>query len=294
MRNALFPGGHLPPLAAREPLGAAGQGGQRRRLLVRAADRQDGALHVLRLRQSPRPRLQPLGRRHRGRRHRGRALLGQRLLDPAGGLGEAQRRPERLCPANTALPRHRDPLEPPLPRSDAGQPAGGQRDRVSGDPAVHPQAGPERVGRRLSGRDGSRADHLLERPQLSAGRSRGRARRGHLFHRLAEPDHRPHAAQPSRSQPRPTARPRLPGRDGRRAPRPAGIDCRPAGGGVGGVAGRPDRPRSLPDADRTGRPARDRGGAGRAAVAGGSRRRVGRRRASPARGPLDAAALRPG
>ena len=61
------------------------------------------------------------------------------------------------------------------------------------------------------GARGSRTDPQIERREFSPGRHRDRSRRGHLLHRLAQPDHRPHAAQPAGSQSRPHAWPRLPG-----------------------------------------------------------------------------------
>ena len=48
-----------------------------------------------------------------------------------------------------------------------------------------------------------RADPVVDRRKLPPGRSQDRPRRCDLLPRLAEPDHRPHAAQPPRSQPRP-------------------------------------------------------------------------------------------
>ena len=51
--------------------------------------------------------------------------------------------------------------------------------------------------------DRGRADPLVERSELPARRPRDRTRRRDLLHRLAQPDHRPHAAQPPRSQSRP-------------------------------------------------------------------------------------------
>ena len=49
-------------------------------------------------------------------------------------------------------------------------------------------------------RPGAGADPLLDRSELPPVRHRDRARRGDLLHRLAQPDHRPHAAQPARSR----------------------------------------------------------------------------------------------
>ena len=43
--------------------------------------------------------------------------------------------------------RHRDPLQPPLPRRDAGQPARAERDRLPGHPAVQARRGRRRLRR---------------------------------------------------------------------------------------------------------------------------------------------------
>ena len=50
--------------------------------------------------------------------------------------------------------------------------------------------------------DRGRADPRVGRPELPPGRRRDRPRRRALLPRLAEPDHRPHAAQPPRPVPR--------------------------------------------------------------------------------------------
>ena len=71
----------------------------------------------------------------------------------------------------------------------------GQRHRLPGHPAV--QAA--RQGRQLRG-DRGRADPLVHRSELPPVRRQDRPRRRDLFHRLAQPDHRPHAAQPARSR----------------------------------------------------------------------------------------------
>ncbi len=92
------------------------------------------------------------------------------------------------------------------------------------------------------------------RRELPSGRRRDRARRRALLRRLAQPDHRPHAAQPARHVPRPRARPHLPrdlpgpsaaqaGEDRRRADSAA---ARPAEGARG--------PRPLSREDRAERP----------------------------------------
>ena len=121
-------------------------------------------------------------------------------------------RPLGLPPADPPLPRRRVPRQPPLPRRLPGEPAGPQRDRLPGHPPLQ-----DRGQGRQPGRHRARADPLVARPQLPAQRHRGRPRRRDLFPRLAEPDHRPHAAQPPRPQPRPDPRPGLP-RDLRRPP----------------------------------------------------------------------------
>ena len=119
---------------------------------------------------------------------------------------QARRPAAGLPAAHPALPGHRVPHQPALPRGIPGQPARPQRDRLPGHSPLQ-----DRGQGRQPGRHRARADPLVARPELPAVRYRGRARRGDLLPRLAEPDHRPHAAQPPRSQPRPDPRPGLPG-----------------------------------------------------------------------------------
>ena len=80
-----------------------------------------------------RPRLRPVEPRHRLRRHRWPAVLRAVVLDqevlPGDGDqagAEARRR------AHAAHRRRRAPLEPPLPRGDAGQPHRAQHHRLPG------------------------------------------------------------------------------------------------------------------------------------------------------------------
>ena len=94
-----------------------------------------------------------------------------------------------------------------FPRRDAGQPARRQRDRLPGHPAATRSSDD---GSSFSG-DGARADPVVEPTRTSARRDLKIGPDGaHLLHRLAQPDHRPHAAQPPRPEPRPRARPHLP------------------------------------------------------------------------------------
>ena len=123
------------------------------------------------------------------------ALFSGHLRLPA----QAQPAAAGLPAADAALPRHRDPLQPALPRRDAGQPAGRQRHRLPGHPAVQDRA------TRAPASPAPRVEPILSStdPNFRPSDLEDRPRRRALLHRLAEPDHRPHAAQPPRSQPRP-------------------------------------------------------------------------------------------
>jgi hypothetical protein len=98
-------------------------------------------------------------------------------------------------------------------------------------------------------------------PELPTCRPEDGARWGALFHRLAESDHRPHAAQPPRSQPRPDPWPRLPRGDGWQAAREADADRGPARARTRVAVGRSHRPRPRSHPVGTLRPAGGRGGA---------------------------------
>ena len=228
---------------------------QRRRLPLRAAHPEVRRLRHLRLRQSARPRLRPLGPGHRRRRHRRQPLSRRPVLRPPAIIPHKHAAAAAgLSAADPALPRHRDPLQPALPRGEPGQPAGRQRHRLPGHPAVQDRG----QGRQLR-RHRGRADPLLHRSELPPLGPQDRAGRRHLVHRLAQPDHRPHAAHPPRPQPRPHAWPHLSrhlrgpaaaqaGEDRRRADREA---ARPAQGAGGS--------RPLPRPHRAGRPRQRRG-----------------------------------
>ena len=178
-------------------------------------------------------------------------------------------------------PGHRDPLQPPLPRGVPGQLPGGQRHRLPG----HPPVQVPRRGLRLRRRR-ARADRLVHRRELPAHRPRDGPGRLALLHRLAEPGHRPHAAQPPRPQPRPDhgrvyrvtheGRPLAEARQDRgRARREAARH--PEGAG---------RPRALSGQDRTGRPPHRRGPRRARQVGRLPRQGRPRVRAPSARGPL--------
>ena len=171
-RGALLPGRDVPPHAGRDAVGPAGAAGQRRRLPLRAADAEVRGLRHLWLRQPARPRLRPLGPGHRHRRHR----------RPARTTAPLVLRPRRLpatkhdqaaagLPAAAPGPcrRHRDPLQPALPRRDAGQPARRQRDRLPGHPAATRSSDD---GAELRRRPRSSRSSSSSRPELPAGRRR--------------------------------------------------------------------------------------------------------------------------
>ena len=206
-RGALFPGRDVPSHAGRDAVRPAGPLRQRRRLPLRAADAE-----VRRLR---RPTGSPI-------RTATSSTAGARISSstaPApipthgtlfsGHLDYPQQthRPAHGLPAaDPAVPRHRDPLEPPLPAR-----------RCQGNLLVANVIGFQGIlqykmedkGREL--RPAPRSSRLLSstRSEFPPVRSQDRARRRHLLHRLAQPDHRPHAAQPARPQPRPDPRPHL-------------------------------------------------------------------------------------
>ena len=193
------------------PWGPTRAPGRRRRLPLRAADVQVRDLHPDELPQPARPHLRPVGPRHHLRRDRRAAVL--RALDvdeevlPGDGIDQGAA--PRAGP-HAAGRRRRDHLQPPLPRRDAGQPRRPEHDRLQGPAELQ-----DHRGRRRAEDDRGRADPRVVRRELPAGRRRDRRRRRALRRRLAEPDHRPHAAQPARhlarSRPRPHLSRDLPG-----------------------------------------------------------------------------------
>ena len=204
-RRALRPRRHLPSQPGRDAVGTGGAPGRRRRLPLRAADVQVRDLRPDELPQPARPRLRLLGTRHHLRRHRRTAVLRTVDVDqevlPGDGVDQgAASRPGAHPPGR----RQRDHLEPALPRRDAGQPRRAEHHRLPGRAALQ-----DHRGRRRPEDDRGRADHRVGRRELPPGRRRDRRRRRALLHRLAEPDHRPHAAQPARPRPRSRARPHL-------------------------------------------------------------------------------------
>ena len=116
-RGALLPGRDVPPHAGRDALRPAGALRQRRRLPLRAADAEVRGLRHLRLRQPARPRLRPLGPGHRRRRHRRQPVPRARCSPATSTIPNKHAAPAAGLPAaHPALPRHRDPLQPALPR----------------------------------------------------------------------------------------------------------------------------------------------------------------------------------
>ena len=160
-----------------------------------------------RLRQPARPRLRPLGPGHRRRRHRRQSVSRRPVLRPPRLSATSTPSPPQVYKQrHAALPRHRDPLQPALPRansratcssptSSASRASSGTRSRTRAPASPAPKLEP-----------------ILSstRSELPPVRHQDRAGRRHLLPRLAEPDHRPHAAQPPRPQPRPDPRPHLP------------------------------------------------------------------------------------
>ncbi len=163
-------------------------------------------------------------------------------------LSEQARRPAPGLPAaHPAHARHRVARQPPLPRRFPGKPARPQRDRLPGDSPLQDRRQGGQLGRHRAG-----ANSFVPRPELPAVRHRSRAGRGHLLPRLAEPHHRPHAAQPPRPQPGPDPRPGLPGH----LQRPPALSTHPNRRRLDRRASRtaqtPRRPRPLPGQDRAG------------------------------------------
>ena len=239
-------------------MGSGGAPGRRRRVPLRAAHLQVRDLHPDELPQPARAHVRSLGTRHRLRRHRRPAVLRPVVVDeevlPGDGVDQgAAARPG----AHAAGRRQRDHLQPALPRRDAGQPRRAQRHRLPG----HAQLQDHR-GRRRPEDDRSRADHRVGRRELPPGRRRDRRRRRALLRRLAEPDHRPHAAQPARHLARPRPRPHLSRHLRRPAAAQAGADRRRADRSAARSAEGAGGPRPLPRQDRIERPQQQRGADG--------------------------------
>ena len=206
------------------PWGPVVAAGRRRRLPLRAADVQVRDLHPDELPEPARPRLRLMGTRHHLRRDRRAAVLRAVDLDqevlPGDGVDQgAASRPG----AHPAGRRRGDHLEPSLPGRDAGQPGRAQHHRLQGRAQLQ-----DHRGRRRTEVDRSRPDPRVGRRELPSGRRRDRRRRRALHRRLAQPDHRPHAAQPARHVARPRARPHLSRDRGRPAAAQAGADRRRA------------------------------------------------------------------
>ena len=216
----------------------------------------------LRLCQSARPRLRRLGPGHRRRRHR-RAARTTRRCSPADvefpdkhrGPPQVYKQRTRPCPgieylSSTHFP---DDMQGNLLVGNVIGFQGILRYKIEDKGASFER---HRIG----------TDPFFHRSELSPGRLGDRPRRRAVLHRLAEPDHRPHAAQLARSEPRSHARPRLSrdlrrppvgeaGQDRRRADRqiagPVASPAKPAcaiGPGSNSVAVR--RPKCLPAVDR--------------------------------------------
>ena len=114
------------------PWGPTIAAGRRRRLPVRAAHVEVRGLHPDELPQSARPRVRRLGPRHRVRRDRRPAVLRPVVLDeevlPGDGDAARRRSPARCGVRPVGGAEH--PVQPPLPRGDAGQPDRAQRHRL--------------------------------------------------------------------------------------------------------------------------------------------------------------------
>ena len=131
----------------------------------------------------------------------GANALPRRRSSPATStIPHKHRQPAAGLPAaHPALPRHRDPLQPALPRASARATCSSPTSSASRASSSTRSSDNGVELRRHRGR----ADRLLDRPELPPVRRQDRPRRRPLLPRLAEPDHRPHAAQPPRPQPRP-------------------------------------------------------------------------------------------
>ena len=206
-RRALLPGRHVPPHAGRDAVRPAACATPTAASSATSRGRRSSTCTSRWLRQPARPRLRPLGPGHRRRRHRRPAVPRRRRsrrrrtypakaprtppqpgkrTRPCRGMEILSSRhfPDE-CRATCSSPNvHRLPGHPAATRS------GGRR-RASRSPKLEPI---------LSSTD----------PNFRPSDCEDRPGRRALLHRLAQPDHRPHAAQPPRPQPRPRARPRLP------------------------------------------------------------------------------------
>ena len=117
-RRALLPGRHLPSTRRSRRRRAARALRQRAASFALSRRRTSSKpTSAIGFRQSARARVRPLGQRHRHRRHRRRALLRRRA---SRGKSISRRSThgiaDGLQAAHAALPRHRDSLQPALPR----------------------------------------------------------------------------------------------------------------------------------------------------------------------------------
>ena len=218
-RGALFPGRDVPPHPGRDAVRPAGP--LRRTPASSATSRKSQKFEVyvsLRLRQPARPRLRPLGPGHRGRRHRRRPVLTARCSRATSITRSKHGRPAAGLPAaDPALPRHRVPLQPALPRGVPGQPAGRQRDRLPGHPPLQ-----DRGQGRQPRRHRARADPVVARSELPA---RPTSRSGRTARSTSSTGRTRSSATCSTTSATPAAtgsRPRLPGH----LRRPAALEAR--------------------------------------------------------------------
>ena len=139
-RRALLPGRHLPALAGRDAV-RPGAARERRRVPLRAADREAERLRVVPVRQSLGTRRRSLGAELRLRRVERLQLLRHRVLGSPRLSGQAPIDAGMDADARAPDLRHRVRAQPPLSGRRAGQLPVQQHHRVPGHQAVSRQRG---------------------------------------------------------------------------------------------------------------------------------------------------------
>ena len=161
-----FREGHLPPHAGRNAVGSDGAAGGRRRVPLRAADGEVRGLHSDELPEPARARLRLVGPRHRLRRDRRPAVLRAVVLDEEVLPGDGDEQGAAPGQRPHASGRRRgDPVEPSLPRGDAGQHDRPQHDRVQGTAELQAERGRRRA------EVGPKSSRSCSRPTRTSARS---------------------------------------------------------------------------------------------------------------------------